>query len=73
MTIPPTLLPLYKEKSQNNMAHVLARQAKLKETVGRSSGVLDSATESLFLSHLITGGPPLPYYQMRGPDDPSRH
>lgn len=59
MEIPPTLLPLYKEKSQNNMAHVLAEPTEVKETLGWSSRVLDSslspATESLFLSHLTTG------------------
>lgn len=31
MKIPPTLLPLYKEKTQNSLAHVLIQQTKGKE------------------------------------------
>lgn len=62
MKFPPTLLPSYKEKSQNNKARVLAQQAKPKEIPGWNSGVLDSATESpdhkwassSLLSHLRT-------------------
>lgn len=51
MTVPPTLLPLYKEKSQNNLACVLLWQTRVKEALGWNSGshVLFSA---LPLNHL---------------------
>lgn len=59
MKIPPTLLPLYKEKSRNNLACVLVQQTKVEEAVGWNSGVLDSslntARESLVLTRLIPG------------------
>lgn len=57
MKIPPTLLPLYKEKSRNNLARVLVQQTKVEEAVGWNSGVLDSslntARASLFLTPAI--------------------
>lgn len=65
MKIPPTLLPLYKEKSRNNLARVLVEQTKVEEAVGWNSGVLDSslhtASESRFPTRLSTGNhcPPL--------------
>lgn len=50
MEVPPTLLPLYKEKSQNNMAHVLAEPTEVKETLAgtQESWILVSAVP---LSH----------------------
>lgn len=58
MKIPPTPRPVYKEKSRNNLAHVLVQQTKGKEALGWNSGVpdssLDTATESPFLSREMT-------------------
>lgn len=54
MKIPPTLLPLYKEKPLNHLACVLVQQTKVKEALGWDSGVLDfshgTTTEWLLLT-----------------------